>query len=113
VLAQRRDVGEQWHKELGAGSVGHGERRGGLRAAADGGAQATNGGQGHGDELQRQTEHGADREREESVRKSKLAEGEREGGSTGFIEGREEMRGRAGGKKRRLVFMAAINGERE
>jgi hypothetical protein len=81
--------------------------------AADGGAQATNGEQGHDDELRRQAEHGADREREESVRKSKLGEGEREGGLAGFIEGRGERRGQAGGKKQRLVFMAAINGERE
>jgi hypothetical protein len=52
-----------------------------LRAAADGGAQATNGGQGHDDELWRQAEHGADREREESVREREreLREEEREG----------------------------------
>jgi hypothetical protein len=49
-----------------------------LRAAADGGAQATNGGQGHDDELWRQAEHGADKEREESVRERELREEERE-----------------------------------
>jgi hypothetical protein len=59
----------------------------------------TNDGQGHGDELRRQAEHGADREREESVRNSKLGEGEREGGSAGFIEGRGKRRGRARGRR--------------
>ena len=93
VLARWRDVGKQWHRELGAGSAGHGVSRRGLCAVEDGGAQAANGGQGHGDELRRHAEHGADREREESVRKSKLGEGEGEGVSAGFIEGRGERRG--------------------
>jgi hypothetical protein len=95
------------------GSVGHGESRGVLRAAAYGGAQATNSEQGHDDELRRQAEHGTNMEREESVRKSKLREGKREGGSARFIEGIGERRGQAGGKKRWPVFMTAINGRRE
>jgi hypothetical protein len=69
VLARRRDVGEQRYRELGAARLGTaraGEEQG-LHAAADGGAHATNGGQGHGDELWRQAEHGTDMEREESV----------------------------------------------
>jgi hypothetical protein len=65
VLARWRDVGKQWHRELGAGSAGHGVSRRGLCAVEDGGAQAANGGQGHGDELRRHAEHGADRERGE------------------------------------------------
>jgi hypothetical protein len=95
------------------GSAGHGERRVGLRAAEDGGAQVTNGGQGHGDALWRQAEHGVDREREESVRKSKLGVREREGGLTGFIVGRGKRRGRARGRRNggRSSSMA-INGGR-